>query len=142
METTNNNIKIVRLKSGEDIIANFEETQDQQKYVLHRPMHVIFKRMMFGRIAMIMLPWLPVELIKKNSAEIYTSDIISILDPKDDLIEYYENISQEAEEMLSGDLNLLGTVDDEEDDDNDEENEIDEEQIQQIMKESKKGTVH
>ena len=38
------------------------------------------------------MPWLPMELIKENNALIYTEDILTIIEPKDDLVEYYNNV--------------------------------------------------
>jgi len=56
-----------------------------------------------------MMPWLPVELIKDNNALIYNSDIVTIIDPKESMIEYYENLviktlleMEKSEEMIAG----------------------------------------
>lgn len=140
MQTTT---KIIRLKSGEDIIADFFEDEQRNKLTLYRPMHVLFKRLLFGKIAMLMLPWLPVELLKKNYAEICTSDVIAILDPKDELIDYYKNMADEAEDGMSGELNLNFQNDNEdEEDDEEEEEKITDDQIEEIINERKRGTIH
>jgi hypothetical protein len=90
-QTTNTNIRIVRLQSGEDIIAGYSGNIDTNIVILDNPMHLIFKRTSQGTV-MFMLPWLPIELIKDNIATIVTDDILTIVEPKDDLIEYYGNI--------------------------------------------------
>ena len=54
MQTTNNNIKIVRLQSGEDIIADFIEDNDNDTVLLDNPMHIIFKRIPTGQTVMMM----------------------------------------------------------------------------------------
>ena len=84
-------IKLIRLQSGEDIIASLTEDSESNMVMLDNPMHLIFKRTSQGTV-MFMLPWLPIELIKDNIATIVTDDILTIVEPKDDLIEYYGNI--------------------------------------------------
>jgi len=112
MQTTNNNIKIVRLQSGEDIIADFIEDNDNDTVLLDNPMHIIFKRMPTGQTVMMMMPWLPVEIIKDNEAIVYQSDILSIFEPRDDLIEHYSSVLNQFEEVL----NSYEEVEDDEDD--------------------------
>lgn len=84
-------IKLIRLQSGEDIIAGLIEDSESNMVMLDNPMHLIFKRTSQGTV-MFMLPWLPIELIKDNIATIVTDDILTIVEPKDDLVEYYGNI--------------------------------------------------
>lgn len=140
MQTTT---KIIRLKSGEDIIADFFEDGERNKFILYRPMHVLFKRMLFGKIAMLMLPWLPVELLKKNFAEICASDVTAILDPKDDLIDYYKNMADEAEDGMSGELNLnFQDANEDEDEEDGNDVEINEEQLEELIKEKKNNLLH
>jgi len=87
-----NSIKIIRLQTGEDIIATYVEDDENDAVVLNNPMHILFKRMVTGQTYMVMMPWLPMELIKENNALIYTEDILTIIEPKDDLVEYYNNV--------------------------------------------------
>lgn len=84
-------VKIVRLQSGEDIIAGLIQDDESKMIMLDNPMHLIFKRTSQGTM-MVMLPWLPIELIKDNTATIYTSDVLTIINPKDALVEYYGNM--------------------------------------------------
>jgi len=84
-------VKIVRLQSGEDIIAGLIQDDESEMIMLDNPMHLIFKRTSQGTM-MVMLPWLPIELIKDNIATIYSSDVLTIVDPKDALVEYYGNM--------------------------------------------------
>ena len=84
-------VKIVRLQSGEDIIASLKHDNESEMIMLDNPMHLIFKRTSQGTM-MVMLPWLPIELIKDNIATIYSSDVLTIVDPKDALVEYYGNM--------------------------------------------------
>ena len=143
METTNNNIKIVRLQSGEDVICNYYADEENGQVLLGDPMHLIFKRMPTGKTVMVMMPWLPMEIIKDNSALIYDSDILTIVDPKDELIHYYnQNVfySLEAEEGNSLAEQLL--EDDDEEDDEDEDADMKVEELMEILQERKKNNLH
>ena len=124
MSDPNQGVKIVRLQSGEDIIAGLIQEDESELILLDNPMHLIFKRTSQGTM-MVMLPWLPVELIKDNIATIYSSDILTIVDPKDALIEYYGNlINHEQLKRMRDDTmvnNLKEALEDSDDDDEDEE---------------------
>ena len=120
-------VKIVRLQSGEDIIASIIEDNESEMIMLDNPMHLIFKRTSQGTM-MVMLPWLPIELIKDNIATIYSSDVLTIVDPKDALVEYYGNMinTQQLKDMRDNTMveNLKEALNDSEEDDfTEEENE-------------------
>ena len=120
-------VKIVRLQSGEDIIASIIEDDESEMIMLDNPMHLIFKRTSQGTM-MVMLPWLPIELIKDNIATIYSSDVLTIVDPKDALVEYYGNMinTQQLKDMRDNTMveNLKEALDESEEDDfTEEENE-------------------
>ena len=125
---TSNNIKIVRLQSGEDIIANYLEDEENDTVLLDKPMHIILKRLPNNKTVMMMMPWLPVELIKENEAILYASDILSVFEPREDLIEHYDSVLNQFEEAL----NSMEDDDEDIDDGNDEEMEV--EEIQEGIK--------
>ena len=139
MQTTNHNIKIIRLHSGEDIIATYTE-KDDEEVILNNPMHIIFKRIATGQTVMMMMPWLPVEIIKENSAHIYSSDILTVVEPKDDLIDYYGEVVLEAQQRMETKIPFAESDDDEEDEDEDEY--YDPEELLEILEEKKKGNIH
>jgi len=141
METTNNNIKIVRLQSGEDIIATYYSDEDSNMVMLDRPMHVIFKRLPTGKSVMMLLPWLPIELIKENNAIISEHDILTIIDPRDELIRYYTQASFHSDTLLGDEIignTLLMEGEDDDDDEEEEDEELSVEEMQEIMRERKK----
>ena len=86
------NVKIIRMQTGEDIMASMIGEEESETVLLEDPMRLIFRRMPTGQTMLMMLPWLPVELIKDNSALIYNSDIITIVDPKESMVQYYDNL--------------------------------------------------
>jgi hypothetical protein len=146
-QTTNNNIKIVRLQSGEDVMANYYEDTENGTVLLDNPMHIIFKRIPTGQTVMMMMPWLPIELIKQNNAIIYDSDILTIIDPKEDLIEYYGNVVLHANERMENTTDFFSSEDDEDDEDDEYEEktegkkmELDE--VMKLLEEKKKAKLH
>ena len=97
-----------------------------------------------GQTVMMMMPWLPVELIKDNNALIYNSDIITIVEPKESMIEYYENLviktmleMEKSEEMIAGLLKAQAGEEDTED-----EEEYSMEDLIQFVEEVKNRTLH
>jgi hypothetical protein len=134
--TPNNNIKIVRLQSGEDIMADIIEDEENDTIFLDNPMHIIFKRIPTGQTVMMMMPWLPIEVIKENSAILYSSDILTIIEPKEDLVDYYGTVVIEAQQRMEEKRDFSN-----EEDDYDEE-EIDEEELFEVLKEKKKHKLH
>ena len=135
-------VKIVRLQSGEDIIASIIEDNESEMIMLDNPMHLIFKRTSQGTM-MVMLPWLPIELIKDNIATIYSSDVLTIVEPKDALVEYYGNMinTEQLKNMRDDTLvnNLKEAMNDNEDDD---EFDIEEENEETLTKEEAMEMVH
>ena len=143
-QTTNNNIKIVRLQSGEDIMADVMENDENELIVLDNPMHIIFKRMPTGQTVMMMMPWLPIEIIKENNATIYGTDILTVIEPKDDLIEYYGRAVLDAQEIMEK-KRIRGINDDDFDDEEDEDGDEEELQVEDIidlMREKKNKRIH
>ena len=81
-------VKIVRLNSGEDVIASLAYSANSSFTTLNNPMSLIFKRTAKGTV-MMMVPWLPIEVINDNIATIHNNEILTTIEPKNDLIEYY-----------------------------------------------------
>lgn len=82
-----NQIKILRLKDGEDIISSCEYV-GKDIVELHNPMSLFYKQIE-GRSVVFMSPWLPVELIKLNAARIFAHEVLTLIDPKESLVQYY-----------------------------------------------------
>lgn len=93
-------IKILRLKSGEDIMGEITIQGKTGVVTISNPMHIIFKRLMTGQTVMMMMPWLPVELLTNNEATIDCDEILTFMEPKDKLVSYYVKIAIEALEKM------------------------------------------
>ena len=139
-------VKIVRLQSGEDIIAGLIQDDESEMIMLDNPMHLIFKRTSQGTV-MMMLPWLPIELIKDNTATIYSSDVLTIVDPKDALVEYYGNMinTEQLKQMRDNTMvdNLKEIMnDDDEDEEDDNEESLTKEEAMEIIHRRKSNRLH
>ena len=130
------------MQTGEDIMASMIGEEEAETVLLEDPMRLIFRRMPTGQTVMMMMPWLPVELIKDNNALIYNSDIVTIIDPKESMIEYYENLviktlleMEKSEDMIAGLLK-------EQAGENEDEEEYSMEDLIQFVEEVKNRTLH
>ena len=84
-------IKLIRLKTGEDIIAYLEQV-DKLNFIVREPMAVLIKHDYKANRQIIMMEhWLPTQVILHNEAFITESDILTILEPTVDFIEHFEN---------------------------------------------------
>ena len=115
METT---IKIYRLSSGEDIIAETEQKDNMFK-VTNPIVFILRNDNKTGSQVVNMTFWLPVSLMERNQTIIQSKDIIAMMDPSADFAEYYlgavENInnsktvfkSTDDKEVLSDDDKMM-----------------------------------
>jgi hypothetical protein len=86
-----NNVKIIRLQSGEDLICDLEKVHHQNdKYILKYPMsfQVINKP---DSMRILLSFYLPVDLIEKNECILNERDILLSIDPTQEFLKYYEN---------------------------------------------------
>ena len=84
------NVKIVRLKSGEDVIANIDNDIDKEKIVLYYPMafHIIDR----SKVTQIVLAhYLPHQLIEEDFCILERNEVLFYLEPNDQFKEYYIN---------------------------------------------------
>jgi len=96
----NINVKIVRLVTGEDVLADFIEDSSDGTALLSNPMRLVFKRMPTGQNAMHISPWLPIELIEENIAQIHCADILTVVNPKEELVDHYNTIVDSEQNRL------------------------------------------
>jgi len=94
------NVKILRLNDGEDIITDYT-VEEGNVFVMHNPMTLFFKRMSVGKSMVIMQPWLPIELVDVNMAKIFSNQVLTIIEPRNALIEYYRNAVEESNDIIT-----------------------------------------
>lgn len=131
------------MQTGEDIMASMVGEKEEETVLLEDPMRLIYRRMPTGQTVLMMMPWLPVELIKDNNALIYNTDIITIIDPKESMVQYYDNLviktmleMEKSEEMIE----QLLKDQEQEDEEDDEEYSI--EELNNFIEEVKNRTLH
>ena len=146
-------VKIVRLQTGEDIIAGFREDDETGEVILTEPMCLFFKRLPSGKSMMMVSPWLPLEIIDGNFAVVFASDILTVMHPKPSLVYYYNNVVNETtleaidaakdiEESLMSNRNDLEDLDLSVSDDNEEYDHDDMSDFDSLTKDSKNTTYH
>lgn len=129
-------IKLFRLATGDDIISAFVEDEESNSIVLQHPMKLVFRRIPTGATILAMMPWLPSELIKVDAAVIDLAEIVTVLELKDDMVDYYLNVvekyllsTENADEILRE--RLLGAMD---------HSELD--NLEQVMEEKVNSVIH
>jgi uncharacterized coiled-coil protein SlyX len=99
-------IKIIRLQNGEDIISDCITNEQEKLVQLNNPMALIVKRTIKGTV-MMLIPWLPLEVISDNIAIITFHNVLTFVDPKEDLIEYYNNMVEQAKMSIAKNDDVL-----------------------------------
>jgi hypothetical protein len=121
------------MQSGEDILASMCEEENSDMIQLNEPMRLVFRRMPTGQTVMMMMPWLPVELIKVNSANIYYTDIVTIVEPREEMIRYYDKVIEKlSKDMEESDKKINELLEDHDDSDEENEEEVYQEILQHI----------
>lgn len=148
-------VRIVRLQSGEDLIAEYEEKSEEGLVFINNPMTLVFKRLPTGKAIMLMAPWLPIELVEQNNTWLYSQDILAVMQPKQSLVGYYGksvkdlqiemmHSSQEVEDSLNDYDNQqqLDFFEDGTDEYDDEPTEEEVEEMNQLRTDIKKRLLH
>ena len=91
-------IKILRLVTGEDIICQFIKISTDN-YAVMNPM-AIFVKYKGSKSNLVMSHWLPVEIVKKNEVLISPRDVVTMFDPIDDVAEYYDRMVENLNKMM------------------------------------------
>ena len=120
------------MQTGEDIMASMLEQEESDQIQINDPMRIVFRRMPTGQTVMMMMAWLPVELIKENIAMIYSTDIITVVEPKESMIRYYDKLVERTiTDMLESDGMIERLL--EEQDQEDEEEITQEEMMEELV---------
>jgi hypothetical protein len=135
------NVRIIRLKDGEDIITSYH-LNSNGIIEMYDPMTLFYKRLSAGKSMLLMSPWLPMELVQTNSACISMNEVLTIVEPRTALIEYYNNAVVEANETIA---NFTDQIDESLLDDFDSDEELDlEDDSEELLQEpsTNKQTIH
>ena len=105
-------VKIIRLQNGEDLISDCIMDDGEEWIQLNDPMTLIVKRSIKGTV-MMMVPWLPLEVVSDNMATISFHDVLTFSEPKEDLVEYYINMVEQAKISVAKNDDVLKVLKDE-----------------------------
>lgn len=106
-----NDIKILKLKTTEDVICFYEKRENTIK--MTNPLSVYIEyNVKTNSQNLVMNYWLPINLIKEQSVEIESSEILTTMEPKEEFKEYYLNFINKLDkklvnEVTKDELNLL-----------------------------------
>jgi hypothetical protein len=92
-------IKLVRFKTGEDIIGYVSDINDD-KINIKFPMVVITDDVN-GQKAYVMAPWLPHQLYKLNETSIWSNDVMFVADATDVFVDYYKEMVVKLEKYIT-----------------------------------------
>jgi GTPase involved in cell partitioning and DNA repair len=110
-----NNIKVLRLQSGEDIIGLVDISDEN--YKVTEPMTVgIESRGKYN--GLVMHQWIPVQLVKNKTIVISKCDVMFAMEPTEEFTEYYnatvEKINKVLKKQKEIEVNdIIETTDDE-----------------------------
>lgn len=131
------------MQTGEDIMASVTELSGIDRLKLDDPMRLVFRRLPTGQTIMMMMPWLPVELIKLNSATVDTYDVVTIVDPKDAMVTYYDRlVTRTNEDMADADKMLEELLEEQEPEYEEDDGALTENQLEQIINDLKSKKLH
>jgi hypothetical protein len=100
----------------------------------------MFKRLPTGKAVMMMSPWLPLELVENTTARLFSQDVLTVFEPKAQLIEYYNSTVIEVEQDLYNNEDGLDELDD--DDITEEDEEAAMLELEEYQQDTKKRTLH
>jgi len=104
------NIKIVRLKNGEDIVGQITNVDDAYDVIEPMTVDVEYRGKEPG---LVMRHWLPIQLVKYNEITIKQTDVLCVLEPSEDFAEYYMNTIEKVHNLIKA-RNLVDELDDDE----------------------------
>jgi hypothetical protein len=97
------NIKIIRLKTGEDVIASIDTEMHKGSFVLYYPMEFnIMERSSITKI--VLAHYLPYQLISNNFCVVKDQEVLFVMEPKEEFVKYYvESVEKlvQAEQQVS-----------------------------------------
>lgn len=128
------------MQSGEDIVASYTHDIETNQATLKGPMRLVFRRLETGKTMMVMMPWLPVEVMIENVATVSHKDILTVIEPKAEFVEYYDNTISEIE-LYTESANMEDLLEEENYEEPGDDYYTDDE-IDQIMEVKKKEPIH
>ena len=131
------------MQTGEDIMASVTELTEEDMLQLDDPMRLVFRRLPTGQTIMMMMPWLPIELIKINRATVAPYDVVTIIEPKEAMITYYGRlVTRTNEDMADADKLLEDLLEEQEPEYEEDDGALTQDQLEQIVNDYKSKKLH
>lgn len=92
------NIKFIRMNTGEDLLAEVVTDVKDEKYIIINPLKLVYllgERP--GSMMLSLIEWVFPRICSNQQFEVYTSDVITVADPSDDIVDYYFNALDKLE---------------------------------------------
>jgi len=94
-------IKILRLKTGEDIVGYVSDINEMKVHI-KTPMTIVIKSdPETMKQVFVIRSWLPHQLIMDNEATLWNNDILLTLEPNSEFIDYYTESVVELERLIT-----------------------------------------
>ena len=103
--------QIIKLQNGDDLIANVDVSISGTSYILEEPMRFFVDQR--NNNSLVMQYYLPVQLVKDNKISIKDRDILTMMDPDDEFIEYYQHTIEKIKRLMKAKADISEMSDEE-----------------------------
>jgi hypothetical protein len=103
--------QIIKLQNGEELIANVDLSITGTSYVLEEPMKFWIDYR--NNNSLVIQHYLPVQLIKENKISINVKNILTIMNPTEDFVEYYYHTIEKIKRLMKAKADIADMTDEE-----------------------------
>lgn len=103
--------QIIKLYNGEDLIANVDISITGTSYILEEPMRFFID--FRNNNALVMQHYLPVQLVKNNKVSVKDKDILMMIDPDEEFVEYYYHTIEKIKRLMQAKADIAEMSDEE-----------------------------
>jgi hypothetical protein len=103
--------QIIKLQNGEELIANVDLSTTGTSYVLEEPMKFWIDYR--NNNSLVIQHYLPVQLIKENKISINVKNILTIMSPTEDFVEYYYHTIEKIKRLMKAKADIAEMTDEE-----------------------------
>jgi len=103
--------QIIKLQNGEELIANVDLSITGTSYVLEEPMKFWIDYR--NNNSLVIQHYLPVQLIKENKISINVKNILTIMSPTEDFVEYYYHTIEKIKRLMKAKADIAEMTDEE-----------------------------
>jgi hypothetical protein len=105
------NTQIIKLQNGEELIANVDLSIAGTSYILEEPMKFWIDYR--NNNSLVIQHYLPVQLIKENKISIDVKNILTMMSPTKDFVEYYYHTIEKIKRLMKAKADIAEMSDEE-----------------------------